>query len=112
MCRCLLSIELLCRISVAADTSLTLSLFNRNGNLDTYNEAEVINWLRRNCEENLRGFMHIYVNGEIAGQLEFRSPITELGEIFGYIYLIIYEKNFEEGDFVNWLKNMFLVGLR
>ncbi|WP_049721429.1 GNAT family N-acetyltransferase [Gilvimarinus polysaccharolyticus] len=58
------------------------------GNLATYNEEEVVNWFHRNKAENDQGFKHIFVNGKIAGQLEFRSPIKEDEVTFGYIYLI------------------------
>ena len=64
------------------------------GNLETYDEGEVVDWFRRNSEQNSQGFKHIYVAGELAGQLEFRAPITELGIRFGYIYLIYLKEAF------------------
>ena len=69
------------------------------GNLGTYKKDEVVDWFHKNKAENDKGFKHIYVNGEVAGQLEFRSPIKEGDVTFGYIYLIYLEKQFRAKGF-------------
>lgn len=92
--------------SINLDEALDLCAeFRRNtheisyGNLGSYNKDEVVDWFHRNKAENDKGFKHIFVNGEIAGQLEFRSPIREDEVTFGYIYLIYLSERFRNKGF-------------
>lgn len=83
-------------INVDLDTQLALCLaFRRDahiisfGNDDNFNTAETTLWFKKLATENSQGFLHILLDGNTIGQLEFKSAIlADDGIKRGYIYLL------------------------
>lgn len=83
-------------INVDLNTELTRCLaFRRDahiisfGNDDHFNTAETTLWFEKLTRENAQGFLHIRLDGNTIGQLEFKSAIlADDGIKRGYINLL------------------------
>lgn len=58
------------------------------GNDDAFNIEECTAWFNSLKESNPAGFLHVLLNNNIIGQLEFKSAIKFDQELTGYINLI------------------------
>lgn len=83
-------------VPVELEKHLALSIeFRRDAHNISYGSekgfdvAEITQWYELLKEKNPQGFQHIIINGNIVGQLEFKSAITKAdGTVHGYINLL------------------------
>ncbi|EAT12705.1 GNAT family N-acetyltransferase [Bermanella marisrubri] len=50
------------------------------GSLAYFNEEEMLNWFRYLIQENPEGFKHVWLKGQIIGQIEYKAIIEEANE--------------------------------
>ncbi len=59
-----------------------------HGNMDGFSESSTLAWFEQLASEHAHGFLHVWLDGQVIGQIEYRAPITWPNGLGVYINLL------------------------